>query len=1359
MKKVIKNAIKLGVFSVVLVLCFVPLLTRKSSGVSVGRLDEVLGNIRTYYKSIQSKHRTVVSVNDSTLNEKASLITSLVNSAKNKDSSLNIDKDSPADVWRKANSVLNDGTAKSNIVAGYASIKQHLNSLFKEVPKEKAEADPKSYNLKASYSVPNKHYKYFVYTQTASPSGPEDYNKTFLSNSRLVKRRVEELILAHKVTEDRKYLMALIKEVVTAAKWGNLWQSSQYIDTVEVAYAVSLGYNYAYDSLSVGQRCDIENRLLMAVLLYGTYNYAGTINGTLGNFSQVGSAGAGIAALALLESNLSDSATINVTSVDKTSKYIYYNYPVQSAKDNKLTIGACTKLIKNTEGSARISDPVLYDLLVAKYLSLGKGSTINLKVLYAAVIAKTTEYLPKILKLGNMGIDGSYPEGKNYYLFGMRYFSYYLATLRNTILSSGSVKEQDYYGMLNFEKDKVKSRYELNNIVLYPVYIANAKGGNFDYSDTAMDSISDSYKKDKNGIEVPGGYGTEDDLFYLADINAKKGGYKEAAKVIYDYRKRTAHRYWRFYSIMWYDQSYDKKTKDVDYDRTFNVAYYQNEQITNLKKEMSKLNVSAFRNSYTDENGIFVAMKGGRTTDNHTQLDLGTYVLDAMGTRWIADSGSQYDGKKYNDKEYLRWQYYVTRAEAHSTLVVNTPKVVTRGDKGQCLQADQWVNATARYEKFESSENSNIAVVNLTDAYNKYDNDSASKSYNGGVSVKRGLKLFDNKKYVLVQDELTLKNMVSLYSFLNVNKSEKITSKIVDPDRRVAILEDEKHNKMLVLLVSDNEYVKFSKMKADGTTTPQANNINSGDGFVNKFLRDLDMTKCDKGICPEYPVGGATNNNKVSLKLNRAKVNNNKLVIHIYEKNGTPRDEKMKIGVYYIPLGKNSRESVKSLEEKLKKTELTALDKWYIPGTPSIKVYNGNKALSSGAKIKDSAVVRLSGENKEKREVIKYSLNGGKSWNTYSDSDSKDVKNRTFSAAGKQTISVLAYVDDGKGVQGNTEKLTNFSFEVERSSSSGSASPSSPSSGSGSQGGVSNKSSNNNLKSLAVEGYKVNTTDKINYSLDVGNEVNKIKIVAVAEDNKATIRGAGEVKLVVGKNKFRIIVVAENGSAKTYVLTVTRKSVMYDVEDIDKALEGKKGEEPSITLKDGDVLSEKDLKKIHGSGKTIDLVKYNDGGGVVYSLTIDGSKINSFEAIKADTLYEIKEKTQPDDKTGSDLGYYLSFNAKNIPSGSRFRVNVSNEYAEGDEVVIYAQGEDGLKAIDEAARVEDGMLEFELVSSSKYFIATIPTAEPEKESETEGEKAEKGADFTVALGITGAAALVAAIGACVIVKIKRSKAV
>jgi len=88
------------------------------------------------------------------------------------------------------------------------------------------------------------------------------------------------------------------------------------------------------------------------------------------------------------------------------------------------------------------------------------------------------------------------------------------------------------------------------------------------------------------------------------------------------------------------------------------------------------------------------------------------------------------------------------------------------------------------------------------------------------------------------------------------------------------------------------------------------------------------------------------------------------------------------------------------------------------------------------------------------------------------------------------------------------------------------------------------KSANNSLKSLSVEGAKINPAfnkDKLEYTLVVPGNKEKINITGEVEDEKATIEGLGEKELKEGINKFEIKVTAENGVSKTYVITITRK--------------------------------------------------------------------------------------------------------------------------------------------------------------------------------------------------------------------------
>lgn len=84
-------------------------------------------------------------------------------------------------------------------------------------------------------------------------------------------------------------------------------------------------------------------------------------------------------------------------------------------------------------------------------------------------------------------------------------------------------------------------------------------------------------------------------------------------------------------------------------------------------------------------------------------------------------------------------------------------------------------------------------------------------------------------------------------------------------------------------------------------------------------------------------------------------------------------------------------------------------------------------------------------------------------------------------------------------------------------------------------------SKDNNLKSLSVEGYELNTPfskDTLEYSISVPEGTEKVNVSAQASDSRSSVSGAGEVSLTEGLNTINIIVKAENGSEKTYTITI-----------------------------------------------------------------------------------------------------------------------------------------------------------------------------------------------------------------------------
>lgn len=98
--------------------------------------------------------------------------------------------------------------------------------------------------------------------------------------------------------------------------------------------------------------------------------------------------------------------------------------------------------------------------------------------------------------------------------------------------------------------------------------------------------------------------------------------------------------------------------------------------------------VAMFRNSWTDPDTVYMAIKGGSPGVSHGHMDVGTFVIDADGLRWAADLGPE----SYNKIETLgmnlwggsqnaeRWKIFRYNNLSHSTLVVNDQHQIVTGN-------------------------------------------------------------------------------------------------------------------------------------------------------------------------------------------------------------------------------------------------------------------------------------------------------------------------------------------------------------------------------------------------------------------------------------------------------------------------------------------------------------------------------------------------------------------------------------------------------------------------------------------------------------------------------------------------------
>lgn len=116
-------------------------------------------------------------------------------------------------------------------------------------------------------------------------------------------------------------------------------------------------------------------------------------------------------------------------------------------------------------------------------------------------------------------------------------------------------------------------------------------------------------------------------------------------------------------------------------------------------------------------NDAYLGIKGGKCRSSHAHMDLGSFVYDLDGVRWVAEYPHEaYENyrriiKKYDEKANLfsfsqkswRWQLFAYSPLQHSTLTID----------GQLFDVDS--NAEVLYAKEEDGRLS--AAVNLSDIY------------------------------------------------------------------------------------------------------------------------------------------------------------------------------------------------------------------------------------------------------------------------------------------------------------------------------------------------------------------------------------------------------------------------------------------------------------------------------------------------------------------------------------------------------------------------------------------------------------------------------------------------------------------
>ena len=212
--------------------------------------------------------------------------------------------------------------------------------------------------------------------------------------------------------------------------------------------------------------------------------------------------------------------------------------------------------------------------------------------------------------------------------------------------------------------------------------------------------------------------------------------------------------------------------------------------------------VAMMRTSWTDPNAIFVGFKAGSPSVNHAHMDIGSFVIDAMGERWAMDFGSQ----EYNSLETKgvdmwnraqnsqRWEVFRLNNLAHNTLTFD----------GQLQQAKGYAKVDAW-----SEGPSQLAVIS-----------DLSKMYEGQVAAaQRGIAI-ENSKYVIIRDEVKTSDKPATMRW---NLLTAATVKIVDGKT----VELSQNGKKMLLIFDTKSKIEIKTWSTTPTHDYDAQNPNT----------------------------------------------------------------------------------------------------------------------------------------------------------------------------------------------------------------------------------------------------------------------------------------------------------------------------------------------------------------------------------------------------------------------------------------------------------------------------------------------------------------------------------------------------
>lgn len=294
-------------------------------------------------------------------------------------------------------------------------------------------------------------------------------------------------------------------------------------------------------------------------------------------------------------------------------------------------------------------------LLITERALEKKGDSLHKSRLEARAILEDCRafYLP----------SGGYPEGPGYWHYGSIYHVLGLAAVRN-----------------DQKQMAIPTPPEFKRSALFPIHLTGSTGGLYNFADSGPTAK-------RNSVSVAQSWMVRE----FNDASSIEYIRKKIEENILYSKKYELARQDRFFPLhlLWLPKTTGKPAPLFALD----------------SKWLGSQPVATFRSSWTDPNAMFLAIKGGLPKASHGHMDIGSFVFDSDGVRWVEDLGSDnYNLPGYFNIDEERWQSFRLNNFSHNTLVI--------GGKLQNINA-----VTSPLTDFESKLSGGHATIDMTAVY------------------------------------------------------------------------------------------------------------------------------------------------------------------------------------------------------------------------------------------------------------------------------------------------------------------------------------------------------------------------------------------------------------------------------------------------------------------------------------------------------------------------------------------------------------------------------------------------------------------------------------------------------------------